>query len=44
MKIKIIHWNNVVFVLGVVGSVMAKEGRLPDFSGIVSSGFKVSFL
>jgi hypothetical protein len=23
---------------------MAKEGRLPDFSGIVSSGFKVSFL
>ncbi|PNY14202.1 hypothetical protein L195_g010877 [Trifolium pratense] len=25
---------------GVVGSVMAKEGRLPDFSGIVSSGFK----
>ncbi|KAK2413374.1 hypothetical protein QL285_036093 [Trifolium repens] len=28
---------------GVVGSVMAKEGRLPDFSGIVSSGFKVVF-
>ena len=30
-------------ILGIAGSVIAKEGRLPDVSGLASGAFKVGF-
>lgn len=30
-------------VIGIVGSVIAKEGRMPDISSFLSGAFKVSF-
>ncbi|CAK8540946.1 unnamed protein product [Lathyrus sativus] len=33
----------IILGAGIVGSVLAKEGRLPDVSGLVSGAFKVVF-
>jgi hypothetical protein len=36
-------FNSLAFTLGLVGSVLAKEGSLPDVSSFVSGALKMVF-